>query len=68
MIWIRSNPKYAPYLPTEERETVPTDQYVHFLDKKYSLDPLILALKSTQKPNNTSDLSNALASKINVSH
>lgn len=58
-----SNSTYAPYLPAEKQTTTPTENFVHLLDTKYSLEPLILAFK----PPPSNDQSNLLAKKIRVS-
>lgn len=59
----RSNSTYAPYLPAEKETTTPTENFVHLLDAKYSLEPLILAFK----PSLSNDQPNLLAKKIRVS-
>lgn len=41
------NVKYAPYLPADEEGSATIDNYIRMLDKRYSLQPLIREIISS---------------------
>lgn len=60
------NPKYAPYLPADDDGSTTIDNYGRMLDKKFSIQPLLRALESTDKPVTQEPSTSRVERKLNV--